>query len=75
MGKNEEILVENIWSCVEYNIKGYKLEGVEIVDEDIDYVKELMSQGMSLEDAVCTMLGGIRDCLDAGLDDDEDFDE
>lgn len=63
---------KNIWDYIENNLKGFEFEGVEITDEDVDWIEEKINKGMSLENACDECLQGIRDCLDAGLDDESD---
>ena len=44
---------ERIWNYIEDNLKGFELEGVEISEEDIDWIEEkINNHNMSLEDAL-----------------------
>lgn len=64
---------EAIWNYVEDNLKGFELEGVEITDDDIDLIEEKINKcNMTLEAACDEYLQGIRDCLDEGLEDEEE---
>lgn len=60
---------EKIESYIESNLKYFELEGVEITEDDIDFVEEKVRQGKSIENACDEMLRGIRECLDYGLED------
>ena len=67
---------DKIWNYIEDNLKGFELEGVEIAEEDIDWIEEKINKhNTSFEDACDECLQGIRDCLDAGLDDEEEYDD
>lgn len=64
-----------IWNYIKNNLKGFELEGVEISEEDIDWIeKKITNHNVSLEDACDECLQLIRDCLDEGLDDAEEED-
>ena len=67
-----QVVRDKIKECVEQNIKGYDLEGVEFCDEDYELVENLIAKGKSLEDACDEMMQGVRDCLDEGLKDIEE---
>lgn len=67
---------EKIWNYVEDNLKGFELEGVEISEEDIDWIEDKINNyNMSLEDACDECLQSIRDCLDEGIEDDDEDEE
>lgn len=63
---------EKIEKYVEEHLKEYELEGVEIVEEDIDYIEKLVNAGKTIEEASDKIMLSIRDCLDAGLEETED---
>ena len=59
---------EKIREYLEENLYGFKLESVEITDDDVSWVKNKINKdNVSLEDACDECLQGIRDCLDEGL--------
>ena len=60
---------EKIEDYMENNLKYFELEGVEITEDDFDFVEEKVKQGKSIEDACDEVLRGIRECLDDGLED------
>lgn len=65
---------EKIKSYMDSNLKCFELEGVEITEEDIDFVEEKVRRGKRVEDACNEVLNGIRECLDEGLGAFEDTD-
>lgn len=54
----------DIKTYLEENLKKYDLEGCEITDEDIEYMRSLIEEdGLSKEDAMNIVLRGIREIL------------
>lgn len=66
---------EKIEDYIDENLRYFELEGVEITEEDIEFIEEKINSGKSIEDACDEVLSGIRECLDEGLDDEWDDDE
>jgi len=54
---------KEIKNTLEYEKKFYDLGGVEIAEEDIDYVEENIEDGMSEEDAIADVLLNISATL------------
>ena len=55
---------ELILSDLVNNAKSYQLEGVEFIQEDVDYVECLMAEGKSYDEAIDICLSDISDVLD-----------
>ena len=66
---DKEGTIGNILDVLEDNKKAYGLEGVEITREDAEEAARLIAGGISREEAVETVLSGIRQCLDDGMED------
>lgn len=60
---------EQILDLIDKRLKDYDLEGVEIVEEDLNTIESLVnSKLLPIEDAVHIVLTNIREALDEGLD-------
>ena len=60
---------EEILELIDKKLKDYDLEGVEIVEEDVNTIESLInSKLLPIEDAVHIVLSMIRDALDEDLD-------
>ena len=56
-------MTDTIFSDLNENAKQYDLCGVEFTLEDVDYVKSLMEEGTSYDDAIHECLTNIREVL------------
>jgi hypothetical protein len=54
---------DTIFSDLNENAEHYDLCGVEFTSEDVDYVKSLMEEGTSYDDAIHECLTNIREVL------------
>ena len=64
---NEEIL--SIQRELDEKKRQYELDGVEITPEDAITVLNIMSNGLSKDDAIDEVLNGIYDVISQGYDD------
>ena len=56
-----------IMECLERHLSDYDLDGVELTEEDVDAVERLIiKNGLTLNNAVETVLLGISNCIDVG---------
>lgn len=56
-------MTDKIFSDLNKNAKQYDLCGVEFTLEDVDYVKSLIEEGTSYDDAIHECLTNIREVL------------
>lgn len=55
-----------IMECLERHLRDYDLDGIELCEEDIDAVEyQIQYKNLTLNNAVDTVLSGIRNALDA----------
>lgn len=54
---------DKIMSDLVDNAKDYELEGVEFTQEDVDYVEELIKDGIPYDKAIKDCLNGIYEVL------------
>ena len=59
---------KQILDLIDKTLKNYDLEGIEIVDEDLETIESLIIDGKSLEEATSIVLNNIRETLDEDLD-------
>ena len=53
-----------IMKCLERHLSDYDLDGVELTEEDVDAVeRQIIKNGLTLNNAVETVLLGISNCL------------
>ena len=53
-----------IMECLERHLSDYDLDGVELTEEDVDAVeRQIIKNGLTLNNAVETVLLGISNCL------------
>lgn len=53
-----------IMECLEIHLLDYDLDGVELTEEDVDAVeRQIIKNGLTLNNAVETVLLGISNCL------------
>ena len=53
-----------IVKCLERHLSDYDLDGVELTEEDVDAVeRQIIKNGLTLNNAVETVLLGISNCL------------
>lgn len=65
--------IEEIKTYVDnLNLNDYDLGGVEITEEDLQEIKTSIDAGKTIKEAVDDCLYGIREILDAGIDDAEE---
>ena len=65
-GKGEKIMDMRsyIMECLERHLSDYDLDGVELTEEDVDAVeRQIIKNGLTLNNAVETVLLGISNCL------------
>ena len=55
---------EKILELIDKKLKDYDLEGIEIVEEDLETIESLIIDGKSLEEATSIVLNNIREVLD-----------
>ena len=66
--KKLNITTEDALEMLEDDKDYYDLEGVELTEDDAEYMLDLIKKGMTTDSAIDTVLSQIRETLDNGLD-------
>ena len=67
--------INEVMNDLKGSLKSYDLEGIEITEEDANFVLEMYDNGngMSYNDSLAKCLGEIRTLLDESLEEHEDY--
>lgn len=71
--EDDYIDIDDIIDTLVYHLSEYELDGVEITDEDAQRCMDLMEEGLTMDQAVDQVLAEIRQTLDDGLEETEDY--